>query len=483
MGGLHHDRPWRRRERYTERSGEREHLGARDADGQQYRDRKYHRHRRATGSRLTGAQLDAILIGAGTINLGGGTGDTIDLTSTSADLNTLGATNASIQGVEAISAATAGAGVTITLSAQSEGFAITGSANADIITGGTGVDTISAGGGDDTINVASGQLVAGKSIDGGTHTTGDAIVLTTAGTTANFSLGTVTNIETLTGSGGNNGDNDRLAVGGLHHDRPWRRRERYAERSGEREHLGARDADGQQYRDRESHRHRRDQLVTLTGAQLDAILIGAGTINLGAGAGDTINLTSTSTELNALADGSLSNVENISTVGATGAVTVTSTNQTTEGFTITSGTQGDTLTGGSQADTFVMSVDNVLDAINGNGGSDTVNYSAYSADLTVTLNGGTAVTVTGSGTTALLSDTIQNVENFIGGAGNDTLTGDANANKLIGGSGDRYARRRCGERYPHRWSRQRHPYRWFRHQRRPVPAANRRWPGYDNRLY
>ena len=38
--------------------------------------------------------------------------------------------------------------------------------------------------------------------------------------------------------------------------------------------------------------------VTLTGAQLNAILIGSGTINLGAGTGDTINLTSTSSDLN-----------------------------------------------------------------------------------------------------------------------------------------------------------------------------------------
>ena len=65
---------------------------------------------------LTGAQLDAILVGSGTINLGSGTGDTINLTSTSADLNTFD--NASIQGVEAISAATAAAGVTITLAAR-----------------------------------------------------------------------------------------------------------------------------------------------------------------------------------------------------------------------------------------------------------------------------------------------------------------------------------------------------------------------------
>ncbi len=111
---------------------------------------------------LSGAQLDAILIGTGTINLGSGTGDTINLTSTSADLNTLGANNNSIQGVEAISAAGAAAGVTITLSGQTEAFTITGSNQADTITGGTGADTINAGSGDDTINVANGQFVAGE---------------------------------------------------------------------------------------------------------------------------------------------------------------------------------------------------------------------------------------------------------------------------------------------------------------------------------
>ena len=94
---------------------------------------------------LTGAQLDAILIGAGTINLGAGTGDTINLTSTSTDLNTLGATNNSIQGVEAISAAGAAAGVTITLSGQTEAFTITGSDQADTITGGSAADTIVGG--------------------------------------------------------------------------------------------------------------------------------------------------------------------------------------------------------------------------------------------------------------------------------------------------------------------------------------------------
>ena len=125
---------------------------------------------------LTGAQLDAIIIGAGTINLGAGT-DTINLTSTSADLNTLGATNASIQGVEAISAATAGSGVTITLSGQTEGFTITGSANNDTITGGRGADTITGGAGVDrfVFNSASSPGTVGGSGDAGTVTGYDVI--------------------------------------------------------------------------------------------------------------------------------------------------------------------------------------------------------------------------------------------------------------------------------------------------------------------
>ena len=253
---------------------------------------------------LTGAQLDAIVIGAGTINLGAGTGDTINLTSTSADLNTLGATNNnSIQGVEAISAAGAAAGVTITLSGQTEAFAITGSAQADTITGGTGADTIDAGAGDDTINMATGQFVSGESIQGGANTgsgTRDQIVLTSSGTTVDFSIGTVSGVETLTGSGGN----DTVTMTAAQ----WRASARSISASARTCSTSWRTATS-----------RRSPLptitnvetgnltgtagtdtVTLTGAQLDAIVIGTGTINLGAGTGDTINLTSTSADLNTL---------------------------------------------------------------------------------------------------------------------------------------------------------------------------------------
>ena len=76
-------------------------------------------------------------VGADTVNGGAGT-DTIVLSETSTDLNT--ATNARITNIEAVSAASATAGVTIDLHNQSEGFTVTGSAFADLITGGGGAE-------------------------------------------------------------------------------------------------------------------------------------------------------------------------------------------------------------------------------------------------------------------------------------------------------------------------------------------------------
>ena len=73
---------------------------------------------------------------------------------------------------------------------------LTGGAAADSIFGGAGADTLSGGAGNDTFNLANGDFVSGESIDGGADA--DAIVLTNA-TTVNFTSGTVSNVETLTG--------------------------------------------------------------------------------------------------------------------------------------------------------------------------------------------------------------------------------------------------------------------------------------------
>ena len=121
---------------------------------------------------ISGAQVDALIFGAGIVDFDTGT-DVMNITSTSADLNTLGAgTDVSVLGLEEINASTAAAGVTIDMSAQSEDFILTGSANNDTITAGTGADTINGGAGDDTIDGGTGNdtlyaNVAGSSMDDG----------------------------------------------------------------------------------------------------------------------------------------------------------------------------------------------------------------------------------------------------------------------------------------------------------------------------
>jgi Ca2+-binding RTX toxin-like protein len=148
---------------------------------------------------LTGAQLNAILVGSGTINLGAGTGDTINLTSTSTDLNTLGGTNASIAGVETISAAGAAASVTITLSSQTEGFTIIGSGFNDTLTGGSGTDIISGGAGNDTISGGGGtdQIRGGAGADNLTGGGASDILLYDTDT-----IGVIINLSANTASGG-----------------------------------------------------------------------------------------------------------------------------------------------------------------------------------------------------------------------------------------------------------------------------------------
>ncbi len=77
--------------------------------------------------------------------------------------------------------------------------AIYGFGGNDVLTGGTGADSIFGGANDDTINLANGDFVAGEVIDGGANK--DSIVLTSGGK-VDFTTGTVTNVETLTGSSG-----------------------------------------------------------------------------------------------------------------------------------------------------------------------------------------------------------------------------------------------------------------------------------------
>jgi Ca2+-binding RTX toxin-like protein len=93
------------------------------------------------------------------------------------------------------------------------------------------------------------------------------------------------------------------------------------------------------------------------------------------------------------------------------------------------------LSGGSGNDTLIATVDNLRDTLDGGANTDTANYSAYTAALTVNLGGAAPIIVTGSGSNAANSDVLVSIESFIGGSGADTITGSTAANVLDGGLG------------------------------------------------
>ena len=352
-----------------------------------------------------------------------------------------------VTGFENVDASTVSSAVILTGSSAAN--TLKGGFGADAITGGAGADTLSGASGNDTFNLTNGDFAAGELIDG-SGGTGDAIVLTNA-TSVDFTTGTVTGIETLIGSSGSDtvtlssaqwaalstidlggGTNvlNVVASGDIH--------SLTIPTIGN---IATGNLVGTSG----------DDTVTLTGAQLDAIIIGTGTINLGGGI-DTINLTSTSADFNSLGmtDASIQGVEAISAVAAASGVTITVSNQT-EGFTITGSANADTITGGSGADSINTAGGN--DIINGaqndillDGGTGTdtlqvgTNFSSSSNGQIVNIEN---VTLTASGLTLNLSNQTETfningssgVDIITGGGGNDTINGQAGNDTLTGGGG------------------------------------------------
>ncbi|MCC6597537.1 MAG: type I secretion C-terminal target domain-containing protein [Alphaproteobacteria bacterium] len=358
---------------------------------------------------LSGAQLDAILIGAGIINLDAGT-DTINLTTTSADLNTLGATDASILGVEVISFSTAAAGVTLNLGGQTENFIITGSGFNDSITAGLGADNINAGAGNDTIYLATAAFVAGEIINGGTGT--DGIVFSNAGT-IDFTKGTLTGIETITATTGTDTITlQALSVAGMLTSIDMVSGTDILNVIANGDISGLTLATFNNIDTGNLVGTGNDNTITLTGEQLDAILIGTGSISLGNGT-DTINLTSTSLDLNALANTRLVGVEIISASTAGAGVTINLGLQT-EAFTITGSAHDDIITGGSIAD--------IIDA---GAGNDIIYLFSGAFDPGESIDGGTGtdtIIFTNATSVNFSQGTLVNVEYLTGTIGNDTIT-------------------------------------------------------------
>jgi hypothetical protein len=82
--------------------------------------------------------------------------------------------------------------------------------------------------------------------------------------------------------------------------------------------------------------------------------------------------------------------------------------------------------GGNETFAFQDLPPNMQMALDGGGGTNTLDYSQYVGDVTVDLPLGIATGLTGG---------ISNIQNVTGSQGNDLLVGDANANVLTGGTG------------------------------------------------
>jgi Ca2+-binding RTX toxin-like protein len=91
------------------------------------------------------------------------------------------------------------------------------------------------------------------------------------------------------------------------------------------------------------------------------------------------------------------------------------------------------LVGGTGVDTFKFSPAGSIVSLNGGGGGDWLDYSALSSlsPVTVNLTTGSATRVGGG-----VAGAVSNIQNVIGGAGDDSLTGNTLGNILIGGAGN-----------------------------------------------
>jgi len=444
------------------------------------------------------AAADTIVgvVGDDTIDAGGGT-DTIRLTATSAALNAM--TNARLANVEVVNASTAAAGVTVSLANQSEGFTITGSAFADTIGGGASADVINAGGGDDVIE----GVVGADTIDGGAGT--DAIRLTATSANLNaLSNASLVNVEaidastaaagvtvslvnqsegfiftgsafadTFTGTAaadtivGVVGDDTIDAGGGTDTIRLTATSAALNAMTNARlanvEVVNASTAaagvtvslanqsegftiTGSAFADTIGGSAAADVINAGAGDDVIVDVVGADTIDGGAGT-DAIRLTATSVALNALANGSLVNVEAIDASTAAAGVTVSLINQS-EGFAVTGsafadtifGTIGnDALDGGLGADEMRGGAGDDIYVFDNAGdrafevafeGFDTV-ISSFSSTLRTNLE-----KLVLTGTDRISGTGNADVNELVGNDGNNRLDGRAGADTMSGGQGN-----------------------------------------------
>lgn len=288
---------------------------------------------------------------------------------------------------------------------------LTGDGNSNVIDAGSGSanDTINGGGGTDTVSYASAN--AGVTVN---------LTTTTAQNTVGAGTDTITNTESLTGSGFNDslrGTTAANAFNGLAGTDTIS----YASgaSSAVTANLSTGVASGGSGADTFAG------VENLTGSSYADNLqgdAGDNVINGGTGttSGDVLN-----------GNGHGSGGDTVDYTGITSAVTVnlaTTTSQSTGGAGYDTITNMENATGGSGGDTLTGTTGN--NTINGAGGTDRANYSTSTAAVNVNLSLATPQNTGGAGT-----DTLLNNENVTGGSGGDTLAGTTGNNSIIGGSG------------------------------------------------
>ncbi len=188
--------------------------------------------------------------------------------------------------------------------------------------------------------------------------------------------------------------------------------------------------------------------------------LGADSLNVTGTAGsNTLNVVFNGTGLTGVGGGTLVDVETVNAdllggsdalsygTGTTAAVTVNLATHSASGFAsiagienVTGGSGNDTLTGdalanalngGAGNDTLVGGMGS--DTLTGGAGNDTASYAGESDAMFIDLATGSARR---GAAAAPVEDALVTIENVIGGAGNDSITGSTVANRLEGGAGN-----------------------------------------------
>lgn len=304
----------------------------------------------------------------------------------------------------------------------------TGNDGNDAFTGGDGVDTYNGGNGTDTVSFADAvgtvdATVGGSATDGSPGNNVESIPATVENLTGGPESDTLNgdaNANTLTGGYGadtlnGNDGHDVLAGGPSDEDATY---------------YGANALDGGNGND----------TLKATGWEVMVAEAGEDTYQGIGGLGATVDYTARSGAVNAsldstpndgdIASNEKDNIQgNIYVEGGSGNDTM-SGNGSVNSFRGNGG--NDTLSGGAGSDNIdgndgndVIDGGTGSDYLQGSAGTDTYSHASRTTDYTATVNGANSD-----------SEGVYGFENITGGSGNDTLTGDANANVLDGGSGN-----------------------------------------------